>query len=63
MRELVLTFVALCLAGTGRAYGQGVVLPLPPEDSQRINALLGPGTTRSARTVFQSVDKPVLESS
>ena len=43
MRKLALALIALCIAGTGRAFAQGVVLPLPPEDSQRINAMLGPG--------------------
>jgi len=31
----------MCAAGT--AHAQGVVLPLPPEDAQRINSMLGPG--------------------
>jgi hypothetical protein len=43
MRKLSLTFVALCIAWVGSAYAQGVVLPLPAEDSQRINSLLGAG--------------------
>ena len=43
MRKLILMFVALWTAGIGRAYAQGVVLPLPPEDLQRVNAMLGPG--------------------
>jgi len=43
MRKLALTFVALFIAGAGTASAQGVALPLPPEDSQKINAMLGPG--------------------
>src|SRR5215469_2015989 len=43
MCKLALTFVALCIACVGSAYAQGVVLPLPPEDSQKIDAMLGPG--------------------
>jgi hypothetical protein len=35
--------IALCLVAVGTVHAQGVVLPLPPEDAQRINTILGPG--------------------
>jgi hypothetical protein len=42
-RQVVLTLVVLWVVSVGRASAQGVVLPLPAEDSQRINSMLGPG--------------------
>jgi hypothetical protein len=41
--DVVLALVVLCVVSVGRAFAQGVVLPLPAEDSQRINSMLGPG--------------------
>ena len=42
-RHVVLALVVLWVVSVGRASAQGVVLPLPAEDSQRINSMLGPG--------------------
>jgi len=42
-RHVVLALVVLCVVSIGRASAQGVVVPLPAEDSQRINSMLGPG--------------------
>jgi hypothetical protein len=46
-RTLTIALIALILAA-GSACAQGVVLPLPPEDQQRITAQLGPGVVGNA---------------
>jgi len=43
MRKLSLVLLVLCLGAAGNARAQGVVLPMPAEDAQRINSMLGPG--------------------
>src|SRR5277367_3451670 len=48
MRTLVIVTLAIVLLASGYARPQGVVLPLPPEDQQRIAALLGPGVVGKA---------------
>jgi len=37
--------VVLCVLSIGRASAQGVGLPLPAEDSQLVNSMLGPCST------------------
>ncbi len=48
MHKLLLILIGICLVGAGTARAQGVVLPLPPEDAQRINSMLGPGVVGNA---------------
>lgn len=43
MKKLSLLLIVLCIGAAGLARAQGVILPLPPEDAQRINSMLGPG--------------------
>ncbi len=43
MRTLRIVTLGLVLLASGSARAQGVVLPLPPQDQQRITAQLGPG--------------------
>ncbi|MGO9450584.1 MAG: hypothetical protein ACLQDV_05980 [Candidatus Binataceae bacterium] len=47
MRKVTLLLVAFCIANVGTVLAQGVVLPLPPGDLQRINSMLGPGVVGS----------------
>jgi hypothetical protein len=42
MKKLLAVFI-VSLFATSTSRAQGVVLPLPAEDAQRINAMLGPG--------------------
>ncbi len=43
MKTLGIVTVGLVLLASGSARAQGVVLPLPPQDQQKITAQLGPG--------------------
>jgi hypothetical protein len=47
MRDL-LTVLSLCLVLAPPAWAKGPVLPLPPEDQQELNRLLGPGVVGEA---------------
>jgi hypothetical protein len=48
MGKVACLMIAIFNVNVGSALAQGVVLPLPPEDSQRINSMLGPGVVGSA---------------
>src|ERR1700747_3218948 len=48
MRTIVTMMLSLLLFASGLARGQGVVLPLPPQDQQNITAQLGPGVVGTA---------------
>jgi hypothetical protein len=48
MRTLVPLMLGLLLLASGSARAQGVVLPLPPDDQQKITAQLGPGVVGMA---------------
>ena len=48
MRPLAIAILVVLALGAGPARAQGVVLPLPAADQQRITALLGPGVVGKA---------------
>src|SRR5271167_1984398 len=48
MRTFATVTLSLVLLSSGLARGQGVVLPLPPEDQQNITAQLGAGVVGAA---------------
>ena len=48
MRTFVIATLALLLLASGSARAQGLALPLPPEDQQKITAQLGPGVVGNA---------------
>jgi hypothetical protein len=48
MRTLVIVTLGVLLMAVSSARADGVVLPLPPEDQQRIAAQLGPGVVGKA---------------
>ena len=48
MRSMAVSMMAALVLSSGFARADGVVLPLPAEDQQKINALLGPGVVGKA---------------
>jgi len=59
MRMLLLPIVGILLLASGVARAQGVVLPLPPQDQQKITAQLGAGVVGNALPSVP-IDNPAI---